>query len=64
MMLTSRYYVTRILKSKDIFDLMDAIRAFLEFKAARRAYAVKHYCDSVRNLNAAGVVEAAVIPVI
>ncbi len=60
-MLTSKYYVIRICKSKDMVDLTDALNAYLAFKRDRHDYAVKLYCDSVRNMDVPGMVEAAAV---
>ncbi len=63
-MLTSKYYLIRICKSKDMTDLMDALRAFYDFKRSRQEYSVQKYCESARKLDAFGMVEAAAIPLV
>jgi hypothetical protein len=60
--LTSKYYLIRIAKSKDIVDLSDALKAYAMFKKDRSEYAVQQYCQSVRKLDMFGMVEAMLIP--
>ena len=60
-LLSSRYYFIRIMKSKDLIDLSDAIKAYVEFKKSRRDYSIKVYCDSVRRFDPVGVMEAAAL---
>lgn len=60
--LTSKYYLIRIAKSKDMIDLVDAVVAYNKFKRNRCDYAVKHYCESVKKFDVFGVTEALLIP--
>ena len=60
-MLTSSYYVSKMCKSNDAFELADAANAFVEFKRTRYEYSVKKYCDSLRKLDFDGMAEAVTI---
>jgi hypothetical protein len=60
--LTSKYYLVRIAKSKDMIDLVDAIAAYNKFKQSRREYAIKHYCKSMKSRDIFGVFESFFIP--
>ena len=63
-LLTSNYYLIRLAKSKDMFDLMDAWKAYIAFKKDRRDYAVKHYAVSAAKLDPVGVMESFLIPIV
>lgn len=60
-MLTSKYYLIRIFKSKDMIDLTDALKAYSAFKRSRQEYSVKLYCESIRRGDPFGMMEAAAL---
>jgi hypothetical protein len=60
--LTSKYYLIRIAKSKDMIDLVDAVVAYAKFKKDRRDYALSQYCNSIKKNDLLSAWEACFIP--
>lgn len=60
--LTSKYYIVRIAKSKDMIDLVDAVSAYAKFKKSRCEYATQMYCDSIRRNDMFSAWEAMFVP--
>ncbi len=62
-MLTSRYYILRIMKSKDYIDLADALSAYARFKREQLDYSTQQYAKTIRANDYAGALSALMIPV-
>ena len=61
-MLTSRYYILRILKSKDYIDLSDALAAYSKFKQDQLKYAASQYSKTMKQNDYAGAYSAFLLP--
>lgn len=61
-MLTSRYYILRILKSKDYVDLADALAAYSKFKQDQMSYAASEYSRTMKRNDYVGAYSAFLLP--
>jgi hypothetical protein len=53
--LSSRFYLTRISKSKDLSDLSTSLGAYFGFLKFRQAYSIRNYHDSVKRFDFGGM---------